>query len=414
MLYIVYWGAAEPLGQSLVLPAVKRLAAMGVDLTLVTFEKPADLERNQEIARIKGSLEENKVEWVPLRYHKRPKLPATFFDFLQGCLRGITARVRKQPEIIHARTFAGGLMGHALAPLLRARLIYHNEGFYPDEQVDAGVWAAGSTPHRVARLLERRLYERSDGIISLSNRARQVIEKLPGVSRKATPVIVVPSCVDLDRFKLNRERAPAVTDELRLVYIGSVGGRYELDKVGRFVAVASREFKRVHLRVLTRAEPGLVKSMLSSSGLPGESFSIDSIAYEAMPEALAGHHAGLLFLTKALSEHGCSPTKIGEYWATGMPIIVSPNISDTDEIIRNERVGVIVKDHSDAAYLGAARELAALLKDKELGERCRRAAELHYALEPACERQLALYREVTSGTTELIARKRLSASSGAR
>ena len=42
VLYISYWGAAEPLGQSLVLPAVLRLADLGVALTLVTFDKPAD------------------------------------------------------------------------------------------------------------------------------------------------------------------------------------------------------------------------------------------------------------------------------------------------------------------------------------------------------------------------------------
>jgi len=56
VLYLVYWGAAEPLGQSLVLPAVKRLARLGVDLSLVTFEKPKDLEREGFIGDIRDSL----------------------------------------------------------------------------------------------------------------------------------------------------------------------------------------------------------------------------------------------------------------------------------------------------------------------------------------------------------------------
>ena len=45
----------------------------------------------------------------------------------------------------------GGLIGLPLARLLGARFIYHNEGFYPDEQVDGGVWRFGSLPHRVGR-----------------------------------------------------------------------------------------------------------------------------------------------------------------------------------------------------------------------------------------------------------------------
>ena len=41
-------------------------------------------------------------------------------------------------------------------------------------------------------------------------------------------------------------------------------------------------------------------------------------------------------------------------------------------------------------------ELRALLEDPDLPHRCRRAAELHYALEPACDRQMMLYREILS------------------
>src|SRR2546422_4483794 len=85
VLYIVYWGAGDPLGQSLVLPAVKKLAALGADLTLVTFEKPGDLACHEAMMKIRASLDQHGVRWVPLRYHKRPKVPATAFDFFQGC-----------------------------------------------------------------------------------------------------------------------------------------------------------------------------------------------------------------------------------------------------------------------------------------------------------------------------------------
>src|SRR5262244_2342590 len=200
VLYLVYWGAAEPLGQSLVLPAVKRLARLGVDLTLVTFEKPQDLDKQGLMKDIRDSLNESAIQWIPLRYHKRPKIPATAFDFALGCARSILARLRIRPDIIHARTFIGGLMGLVLAPLLGAKLVYHNEGFYPDEQVDAGVWKAGSRPHVMARYLEHTMYARADGIIALSELAKRQIESLPVVEHRGTPVTVVPSCVDLRRF----------------------------------------------------------------------------------------------------------------------------------------------------------------------------------------------------------------------
>src|SRR5262249_54924814 len=160
-------------------------------------------------------------------------------------------------------------MGSPLARLLRSKLIYHNEGFYPDEQVDGGVWRSGSLPHRVARALEQRLYARADGIIALSHRARQVIEDLPAVRRRATPTIVVPSCVNLDLFRAPQAGSspdqpagpvpqvasaarPQLEKALRLVYIGSIGYRYIFDRVARFAAVAHDEIGPVRLRVLTK------------------------------------------------------------------------------------------------------------------------------------------------------------------
>ena len=49
VLYVVYWGALEPLGRALVLPSVKRLSDLGAELTVVTFEKPADAADDGEL-----------------------------------------------------------------------------------------------------------------------------------------------------------------------------------------------------------------------------------------------------------------------------------------------------------------------------------------------------------------------------
>jgi glycosyltransferase involved in cell wall biosynthesis len=396
VLYIVYWGAAEPLGQSLVLPSIKRLANLGVDLTLVTFEKPSDLQRKDLIARIRVELEKNDVRWIPLRYHKRPKVPATGFDFLQGCVRGLVSQLGSRPDIVHSRTFVGGLMGLAISSVLRSKLIYHNEGFYPDEQVDAGVWKANSTPHRVAKSLERKIYSRADAIIAMSHRGKRAIEEVSAVRRKETPVIVVPSCVDLNHFQSQQPKLRTGQDAVRFVYSGSIGGRYKLDQAGRFVVAASSEFGNAHLQVLTPQDRALVASMLRQGGLKDDAWSTEAVPHSAMPAMLADQDAGLLFLTRGLSEHGCSPTKIGEYWAMGLPVVTTPNISDTDEIIRTEKVGVVVGKNSDEAFRNAARELKSLLEDEELPARCRRAAERHYALEPACDHQFKLYEELSS------------------
>lgn len=394
ILYISYWGALEQLGQSLVVPAVKKLAQMGAELTLVTFEKPTDLVRSEEMNRVREMLAEDKIEWIPLQYHKSPKIPATIFDIVSGIARGIQKRAGKHFDIVHARTYIGGLIGLTLAPLIGAKFVYHNEGFYPDEQVDGGVWIKDSRPHRIAKRLENLMYSRSDGIIALSFRAKAIIENLPLVSRKKTPVIVVPSCVDLERFYLPATKPKFSEDEIKFVYVGTVSNRYNFDKVGAFMATVQKANPNVKLQIYSKSDTDLITRMLNEGGLTNGAWTLDAVAYSEMPSHLINYQAGLSFLTEGISEHGGSPTKIGEYWAVGLPVVTTPNIGDTDEIIRCERVGVIIKEHNEESYLQAYEELRQLLKDSELSLRCRRAAETHYALAPACERQFALYKNL--------------------
>jgi glycosyltransferase involved in cell wall biosynthesis len=392
VLYVVYWGAMEPLGQSLVLPAVEQLSQRGVRLHLATYEKASGRTQEPLAIQVRTRLKAAGIAWKPLDYHKRPRIPATGFDVLRGWIWGVRAGRRAHVQLVHGRTFIGGLIGRAVASTLRVPFIYHNEGFYPDEMVDGSFWRAGSPQHRLAKRLEAMMYDSAAGLIVLSQRAADEVASRPAVRRHRTPVITVPSCVDLAHFQPHSGSRPS-PDPMRLVYSGAVGGRYELNRVGRFVSILGRR-RAVHLTVLSREHPGTIATMLAAGGLDPRRWSHRFVPHPEMPDALRKHHAGLFFLARGASEHGCSPTKVGEYWACGMPVVTSPNVSDIDEIVRKFRVGIVVPDESDATYVKAGEDLEALLTDPELPGRCRQAAEQHYALGPACDRQASLYSQL--------------------
>lgn len=395
ILYIVYWGAAEPLGQSLVLPSVRELAGRGAQITLVTFEKAADLERTAEIERIRVLLSGFGVRWLPLRYHKRPKLAATAIDVAAGLLGGIRLHLGNPFDVIHARTFVAGSIGLLLAPLLRVPLVYHNEGFYPDEQVDAGVWKQSSTLYRIARSLEDRLYHGAEGLVVLTEKsASQLLGRLK-LKGLQTPIVVVPSSVDLELFPPPPPCSAIPRDEpLRLVYLGNVEGRYDFDAVARFAAIAAQRPPGADLMVLTQADANIVHAKAAAAGLSPERVSVATVPHVTVPERLRARHAGIHFLPRGHSEHGGSPAKIGEYWASGLPVLVTPNIGDSDTVIQSEGVGVVVAEHSTQCYIAALNSIRALLADPDVRARCRRAAERHYGLAEPSDRQIELYRRV--------------------
>jgi len=393
VLYLAYWGALEPLGQSLVVPALERMAGRGADLSFVSFEKPSDWRLDGLVEATAHRLRARGIHWIALRYHKRPRIPATLFDIVNGWRVGVSHGRRTGIRVVHGRTFVGGLIGRTVAATLGVPFIYHNEGFYPDEMVDGGFWSEGSSLHRVTKALERRLYEGADGLVVLSSRAARIVGDLPTVRRRGTPMVVVPSCVDLQRFV--PRTIPPSGGPMRLVYSGGVGGRYQIDRIARFVAVLAQEVP-ARLVLFTREPHVSLARIISAGGLREDQWESQFVPHAEMPARLAAAHAGLNFLARGAGESGASPTKIGEYWACGLPVVTTPGIGDIDELITHFRSGVIVPEHTDAAYRRAAGDLRELVADPGLRDRCRAAAEAHYALEPACDRQVGLYRVLTA------------------
>jgi glycosyltransferase involved in cell wall biosynthesis len=390
VLYVVYWGALEPLGESLVLPTILALAREGgLGVTLLTFEKARDLVEVAEVRALEQCLTEAGVRWMPLRYHKRPRVPATILDIVHGWIRCLWRAFGERPQIVHARTFVGGLIGLPIALILRARFVYHNEGFYADEQVDAGFWRERSLSHRLALALEALLNRLADGVVVLTHRAEaSLTESLA----RPKPVIVVPSSVDLARFQTD-DRSPRRTGPIRFVYLGSVGGRYDLESIASFMARAIDEYPGSHLTVLSPSDPEVVRAILA--GLPAALWTLRSLPHREVPQELREHDVGLLFMKQGRSAAGGSPTKIGEYWACGLPVVVTPGIGDLDEIIEAEHVGIIAEAASPDACRRILGRLDQLLSDPELRQRCRAAAVRHYSLDDAWRRQAALYARLT-------------------
>src|SRR5204862_7073617 len=125
---------------------------------------------------------------------------------------------------------------------------------------------------------------------------------------------------------------------------------YLVDRIGRFTQIAREQRPGTHLQVLTPADPDLVRRTLSASGLPDDAWSSGFVPHDDLPARLAPEDAGFSFHSHALSSAGRSSTKVGEYWARGLPLIATPALGDVDEIVRSDRVGVMVPADAGDAY----------------------------------------------------------------
>ena len=84
------------------------------------------------------------------------------------------------------------------------------------------------------------------------------------------------------------------------------------------------------------------------------------------------------FVKPVPSKRYCTSIKDGEYWAMGLPIVITKNISDDSDIIKNNKIGSVLEELNNKAYLKAIKEIDELLSNnsrEELYQKIRPIAE---------------------------------------
>jgi len=400
-LYISYNAITEPIVQSQVIPYLRGLAKKGVKFYLLTFEKrKMGIDEEKELlGMLKEEFREGPdLEWLRLRYHKKPVVPATVFDIVTGFLYAAYIIVIHKIDVIHARAIVGALVGFPAAKILSRKIIFDTRGIDSEEYVDAGLWKKGGFRHRLVGFFEGILTRYSDRVIVLTNAFSDILrKKYPGSEKKFT---VIPCAVDTERFKSSGKKNSrisgrlGVADKFVVTYAGSLGTWYMLSEMIEFFKVMLKIVGNAHFLLLTQTDRNYAARVMKDHGLNMDMVTIDTISHYSMADYLSFSDAGLFFIKPVFSKISSSPVKFAEYLACGLPVIINSGIGDTEEIVRSNRVGLVVDDFSETSYERAAEGLQALKADTALASRCRSLAEKDLSLESAVNKYNALYEEL--------------------
>ena len=84
--------------------------------------------------------------------------------------------------------------------------------------------------------------------------------------------------------------------------------------------------------------------------------------------------AAVFMLMEGLSNKATSATKVGEYWAAGLPVALTVNAGDLDLLAQENTVGVVIENHNDESYKRAFEGLISLAGSPGIRFRCREVA----------------------------------------
>lgn len=390
----------EPLGQSQVLPYIIRIAEAGTAFWLVSFEKPSDLERADAMHRLRQQLAALHIRWVPLRYHKSPSVPATLWDICRGVFVAVWLCVHHRIGIIHVRSYVPAVIGSIVKTVIRRKLIFDMRGFWPEERVDGALWPADGTLFRAAKRCEGWLLRQSDAIVVLTNRARAILLAAPYRSHigSGVRISVIPCCTDVSRFGTSEPSARPSSGHKTIVYAGSVGTWYMLDEMLDFLAAIRQADPDLHLLILNRNEHSTIAARLREKGLTDEAVTVVAVDVADMPRYLESAFAGFYFIRPCYSKLASSPTKLAEYLAAGLPVIVNLDIGDSSDMVAEHRLGVVIQSFETDEYRRRWAEFQQLVDgDPGIRDRCRAMARTSLSLEYGAAQYLSVYETLQAG-----------------
>jgi glycosyltransferase involved in cell wall biosynthesis len=248
-------------------------------------------------------------------------------------------------------------------------------------------------------MAERWLYRAADGFVVLTERARETLFPDGAAGR---PLQVIPCCVGQDRFAAAQRRGrEEIREELGLtgrfvfVYVGALGGYYLTRETAEAIAAARDHDPRVYALVITQTSPVEITGELQRLGFSSDDYRVIQVAPEEVPAYLRAADVAVSLVSPSYARRSASPTKFAEYLAAGLPVISTAGIGDLDAHISEGHTGVLLERLDGAAYVAAFREILELLRDPDLGERCRREARVRYDLhDVGGKRYLELYAAV--------------------
>ena len=393
---MTYDGLLEPVGESQVVNYVERVG-LSWPVTVVSFEK-TDLHADPRVHAMHDRLMDAGVSWRPRRYHKRPRWLAKIADIAAGmgeCLRWLFAGT-SGVSIFHVRGYLPALMALPFRKLGCGRLLFDMRGFWADERVDRGDWMGQSLAYRITKWWERRFFESSDAIVSLTHTAVRSFPELGYHLRADVQVVVVPTCVDVRRF-CPAAKDPGMLAILKLAggpvvgYVGTMSRAYMRGETLRYLALLSRHYDGARVLVVTQEDHARLREDAVAAGIDPMRLVLTRANHSEMPDLVRLMDIGAFFIRPCFSARACAATKLAEFLACGVPVITNAGIGDYADLVGETRTGVVLPAVTSEAFAESLRHVDGVLNDPLASQRCRETAVRYFDVEKAVTRYADLY-----------------------
>ncbi|MBK9421151.1 MAG: hypothetical protein IPN44_08860 [Flavobacteriales bacterium] len=276
---------------------------------------------------------------------------------------------------------------------------------HAEAMVENGAWRKGGIAFRTLFLFEKLQSKRARAVIAAAEGMQDYA--LSAYGHVPSRFLVKPACVDLDRFSERNVKDPALLKELGLerklvaVYAGKFGGIYlDQEAFDLFRVARDRWGPRFHVLILSPHQPDALLPYMQQAGLDPALFTIRFVSHERIPDYLGLGDFAITPVKPVPTKRYCSLSRTGNIGRWGLPVVITPDISEDSGLIVNAGVGAIMDPARPESYTEAIAQIDRLLtlhSKSELYAKVRPLAETHRNFYIARAAYQAVYGEMKSG-----------------
>jgi len=386
VLYVSYDGILDPLGHSQVFSYLKALSK-NINYTLVTFEKPEKLE-DSYFLQMKEEINDLNINWVWFEYISFYKKPLSFMiNFLKAAVNIFNLIRKNNIGIVHIRSYLTGLFIILPKVFLSFRLIFDIRGFWVNEKHDRLGWKKTSAKFRILKVLERHLFKISDRIVTLTHCSVESISTKFNIS--VSHISVIRTCADKNIFY--KKMYQMSHERINYGYLGSIDTAYDIEPIINLFSKHYLYNNKIRITFLTNSNKNKLIEMLDSFSIPCDAYKIKYVERNQLNNEINDLSCIIFNLKLKNSLVASMPTKIGEAFACGVPIVCNAFNEDIKSIIEKNNCGLILDfdelEFSDLLFKKFESEILALTRSNN----CIELAQSEFSLKSGCSKYLEIY-----------------------
>ena len=346
----------------------------------MTIEKYHLRLTKEEKVRIETELDLEGIKLISLNYQKFGIglirwIPSFFYIIFIILFNKISS--------IHAWCTPGGVIGLILSFITGKQLILDSFEPHAEVMTETKTWHSESLKFKILFRFEGWMAKRSDFQICCTESMKYYA--FDKYKIQLSNPLIKPACVQLDKFSWNNKKCPKLLLELGLtnnivcVYAGKFGGLYLEDEIFSFFKTAFDEIGyKFRVLLLTSESDEKINKWSFEAGLPDNIIIKRFVPHNLVPDFIGLGDFAIAPYRPVPSRNYGAPIKISEYWALGLPVVITSNIANDSCIIEDNQLGSVINSLEIDSYRESVKKIITILQNHsslELYDRIRPFAE---------------------------------------